>query len=345
MKPHCSLCLLFALLACRPGPVRSAEPLSENPAPAARSAASAAILPAPEAPETRAAVPLAQRAEAFDTPSTAERPARDLLVVDFFLRNRMVPLPYVEALRADVVHAFAERNRQELLDAECSRAFAETLPGTGLTTPETAEADLAAFLEMRAPEALAAGARYLVGGAVCDYRFRHTQLPSGDSRKPPVKGYESTFRVIVAALDLRLGKVLPVQTYELKGSARIAEDADRAALQRIRGSLDFFVSTQFRIETRILELCPPDKKGRFRELYVHSGSQTGARVGDLFQVYEEVSIGGVAARRKIGRLRVKNAENPEVALCKIAKGDAEIADAFLAGRELICVSDGKAFGY
>lgn len=271
-------------------------------------------------------------------------PGREIVVVDFFLRNRIVPAPYAEALRGYVVQAFVNRNRQEVLDAEMSRAFAESLPGTGLTSPSTVFADLGAFLEMRAPQAIDAGARYLVAGAVADYKFEHAPLPTTDGKRP-VQGFKASFRVVVVALDLRLGERLPDQTYELTATARVAEDADRAALSRIAGSLDFYVSTRFKIETSILELCPPDRKGRIRELYIHSGAQTGARQGDLFLVYEEILVRDVLTRRKIGKLRVNDVENPDVAKCKITKGDAEIAAAFASGNAMICISDGKAFGY
>lgn len=62
----------------------------------------------------------------------------------------------------------------------------------------------------------------------------------------------------------------------------------------------------------------------------------------LFVVWEEVPTGGVPTRQKVGRLRVNNMQNPTVARCKITRGDAEIADAFRAGRTLTCVSDGEA---
>lgn len=82
-----------------------------------------------------------------------------------------------------------------------------------------------------------------------------------------------------------------------------------------------------------------------RVLFIHSGSQTGVRQGDLFMVCEEAPVGGVMMRRKAGRLRVRDVQNPDAARCKIAKGEEEIAAAFHARRGLICVSDGKAFGF
>ena len=71
----------------------------------------------------------------------------------------------------------------------------------------------------------------------------------------------------------------------------------------------------------------------------------GVKPGDLFMVYEEIPVGGVITRQKVGKLRVNDVSNPTVAKCKITKGNDEIADAFLAGRGLICVSDSPAIFY
>lgn len=277
------------------------------------------------------------------TPAPA--PEKEVLVVDFFLRNRAVPAPYAELLRGLVLDGFAARGRHQLFDAATLPEMAGPLPGTGTVTPESAPGDMSAFLNLRASQAADAGARYLVSGTIVDYKFGHAELPATDSKKPPRQGFRSSFRVVISAIDLKLGTRLPDQAYELTAAERIAEDADRAALYRIRGQFEYYIDRNFKFETLILELCPPDKKGRVRELYIHSGTSMGVRVGDLFMVHEEVPVGGVMTRRKIGRLRVNDSANPEVARCKIAKGDAEIEAAFLAGHGLVCVSDGKAFGF
>lgn len=272
-------------------------------------------------------------------------PEKERLVVDLFTRVRTVPAPYAEALRTLVLDGFAARGRHEVIDAASVREMMLTLPGNGITTPETAVADQSAFLELRAPEAAATGARYLVCGTLLDYKFSHVELPATDPKKPPRQGFRATFRVVLSALDLKLGQRLEDQPYELTATAPVAEDADMAALERIRGQIEYYIDRNFKFETTILELCPPDRKGRVQELYIHSGTQIGVKKGDLFLVYEEVPIGGVMTRQKVGRLRVNDVENPDVARCKVAKGNAEIAAAFAAGRALICVSDGKAFGF
>lgn len=282
---------------------------------------------------------------AIPAPAQTPAPEKESVVIDFFSRNRIVPAPYAQTLRSHVVAGFVDRGRLNVLDAEASRSLTATLPGTGLTTPETAAEDMTAFLELRAPQVAATGARYLVSGTIVGYKFEHVELPSSDSKKPPRQGFKATFAVVLSGLDLKLGERLPDEPFTLTASAPVAADADLAALARIRGSLEYYIDRNFKLETLILELCPPDKKGRIRELYIHSGSQMGVKQGDLFLVYEEVPIGGVMTRQKVGRLRVNDVQNPDVARCKIAKGEDEIAAAFRAGRGLVCVSDGKAFGF
>lgn len=268
-------------------------------------------------------------------------PEKETVVVDFFCRSNKVPAPYVEALREQVLRGFADRGRQTVIDAGAVRELCVSIPGTGLTTPPSAEADVAAFLQLRAPQVAPSGARYLVSGAVADYKFEHVQIPSS-GKLPPRMGFQSSFQVLLLTYDLKLQQMLPVRLYTLTGTAPVAGDADLAALARIYPSMEFYVDSNFKFETTVLELCPPDKKGRVRELYIHCGTDMGVRPGDLFMVYEEVPIGGVPTRQKVGRLRVNDVQNTNVARCKIAKGDAEISDAFLGGRPLICISDGEA---
>lgn len=273
----------------------------------------------------------------------APEPEKETVIVDFFSRCNTVPAPYAETLRGHVLGSFAARGRHNLIDAGASRELSAHIPGTGLTTAASASADVAEFLRARAAQASDVGARYLVGGAIADYKFEHVQLPSSDSKKPPRQGFKATFRILVSSYDVRFDRIVAEEWYTLTASAPAAGDADKAALARIEGSLEYYIDNHFKFETSILELCPPDKKGRIRELFIHCGTTMGVKPGDLFLVYEEVAVGGVPTRQKIGKLRVSDVQNPTVARCKVTKGDAQVADAFLAGRTLICISDGEAF--
>lgn len=92
---------------------------------------------------------------AMPVPAQTPAPEKETVVVDFFLRDRAVPAPYAETLRAYVLGGFADRGRHNVIDAETVPVLAGSVPGPGITTPETASADMGAFLELRAPQAAA----------------------------------------------------------------------------------------------------------------------------------------------------------------------------------------------
>lgn len=262
-------------------------------------------------------------------------PQREILIMDFFDRARVVPPPYAELLRQHVMAGFTERGRHTLVDAEAHREL------TPYSDPYRQQ-DEQALAQQRYDQMIDMGARYVVKGVITDYKFEHVTLP-GDNKRQNVPGFQSSFRVILSAYDLRFGKQLPDEEYTLTGRAAQAEEADKAALAGIRAKMEFYIDRYFKFETMILELGDPDRKGRIRELYIHSGTDMGVKPGDLFMVYEDIPVGGVMTRQKVGKLRVNDVQTSEVAKCKISSGDEQIVPAFRAGRGLVCVSDGQAF--
>lgn len=274
----------------------------------------------------------------------APLPEKEVVVVDLFARNRTVPAVYVEAVRQQVLSAFADRGRHRIVDGEAPGMLAGPPAGWGFVDPATVASVQSEFLQNRMQTMQDAGARYVVTGAIADYKFEHVSLPA-DSKKTPRPGFRATFQVILSAYDLKLGVPVPDQVYQLRGDAPVAEDADRKALSTLYGQLEYYIDRNFKFETAILQLAPADPRKDVQELYIHSGTYMGVKPGDLFMVYEEIPVGGVITRQKVGKLRVNDVGNPTVAKCKITKGNDEIADAFLAGRGLICVSDSKALFY
>lgn len=271
----------------------------------------------------------------------AQAPQKDIVVVDLFARNRTVPMAYAEDVRQQVMAAFADRGRQIVVDAATSGALAQPQGNWGFVDPTTAAANRNEFLQNRMQVMRDAGARYVVTGAIADYKFEHITLPAV-GKNPPTPGFRATFQVIISAYDLKTGKQIPDRLCTLKADARVAEDADKMAISTLRGQLLFYIDNSFKFETTILQLGDADSRKGVREVYIHSGSDMGVRNGDLFLVYEEIPIGGVFTRQNIGKLRVNDVENPSVAKCKITKGNDEIVKAFNEGRVLICISDGQA---
>lgn len=281
---------------------------------------------------------------AIPTRTTAQQvpaqPQKDVVVIDFFARNRVVPMPYMEAIRDQVFAAFDHRRRHIIIDAETSRQLSTTVTGSGLIDPTTAATAQSDFIRSRMQNMLDAGARYVVTGAVVDYKFEHIALKN--SSKP---GFRSSFFVVLSAYDLKLNRTIPDEQFIIKADAQIAENADKEAIATMGRSLSYYIDRHFRFETIIIELGPSNSKGVIKELYIHSGTEMGVEDGDTFNIYEEVPIGGVLTRQIVGRIRVNSVTDTAVAKCKITKGGDEIIDAFMNGRGMICVSDTKALFY
>ncbi|MEG1623221.1 MAG: hypothetical protein RR330_07640 [Alistipes sp.] len=268
------------------------------------------------------------------TPTTA--PVKDIVVIDFFNRARVVPIPYVDGVRQQVIASFMHRHRQEILDAALSRSLSANVPGTGVVDPASAAPEQEAFLRSRIPAATLAGARFLVVGTIADYKFEHISLKDGKA------GFRTTMPLLISAYDIKLGQTIPLQQYLLKGDAVIAEDADRAAVASLGSQMDYYINEYYKFETAILQLDTYTKKGVLKECYIRSGSTMGVELGDLFEIYEETLIGDVHTRKYIGRLRVNEVQDGQVSKCKVTHGADAIADAFNNGRPLIAVSAGKA---
>ena len=164
----------------------------------------------------------------------APLPEKEVVVVDLFARNRTVPAVYVEAVRQQVLSAFADRGRHRIVDGETPGMLAGPPAGWGFVDPATVASVQSEFLQNRMQAMQDAGARYVVTGAIADYKFEHVSLPA-DSKKTPRPGFRATFQVILSAYDLQLGVPVPDQVYQLRGDAPVAEDADRKALSTLYG--------------------------------------------------------------------------------------------------------------
>lgn len=270
-------------------------------------------------------------------PLAAQTPEKDVVVIDAFARCREVPASYAEAVRQVVIAEFVHRNRQQVVDAALIPALAAGIAGPLPTTAVTASSDQAAFLAARRTPAMAeAGARFLLTGSITEYKFAHTELKNGKA------GFRTTMTLLISGYDMKLGKEIPAHIFVLKGEAPVAEDADRAAVASLAGQLPYFIYNNFRFETVILQLASHNKKGALKECYIHCGSDRGVQQGDLFEVYEEIPIANVITRQQVGRLRVNEVTDTQVARCKVTKGAAEIEDAFKQGRPLTAISAGKA---
>ena len=99
----------------------------------------------------------------------APLPEKEVVVVDLFARNRTVPAVYVEAVRQQVLSAFADRGRHRIVDGETPGMLAGPPAGWGFVDPATVASVQSEFLQNRMQAMQDAGARYVVTGAIADY--------------------------------------------------------------------------------------------------------------------------------------------------------------------------------
>lgn len=262
---------------------------------------------------------LLMAAMVLNVPATFALPSKEIVLIDYFTKAREVPVPYMEAIRANVLAGFADRGRHQVLDAETLR---------GIDPYRTTETE-------REEAIRATGARYFVSGAVTDYMFRHETV-GGKPR------FMSALRLVLTGVDLKTGNAIEPEEFRLAGQGATAEEADAKALGGMQYSLLFYIDRRFKFETQVLRLASPDAKGRLRELYVRCGAAMGVQRKDLFLVYLETDMDGAIAREQIGKLRVKEVLGDEVTKCTVVKGGEQIASAFAAGRPLVVVSDSES---
>lgn len=257
---------------------------------------------------------------------------KETVIVDYFSRAREVPPVYMEAVRSNVIAAFVDRGRHQVVDAQA--VAGSGAPSQGLISGPAALVDGPSQEEARRKELIeATGARYIVTGAVTDYLFRHESAAGKDR-------FVTAMRLVLTGADLQTGKEIKPEEFKLTGQGATAEEADARALNGMQYSLLFYIDNRFKFQTQVLRLAPPDAKGRLKELYIRCGTAMGVQRQDLFLVYRDTDMGGGAiAREQVGKLRVKEVLGDEVTKCTVVKGGPEITEAFVAGRPLVVVSD------
>lgn len=255
-------------------------------------------------------------------------PVREAVMVDYFTKERDIPVLYMEKIRAQLIEGFKIRNRMDVIDAEYIPAMAPR--GAGMYNP-------AVNYEQSRNEAIQnSGARYIVSGHVSEYKYTRTLV----NNKPQ---FTSVFKVVLNGYDMLTGEELSPEQYDLTGIGSNMDEADRRAIQSITGRMNYYIEHRFKFQTEILDICPPDAKGRTLELYIGAGKSMGVKPGDQFLVYEVNSLEGRSVRSELGRITVHSVDGAEVSKCSMKKKQAPaIIDAFRSGKTMIAVSDGEA---
>lgn len=264
--------------------------------------------------------------------SAAESSSKETVIIDYFSRAREVPYPFVEAVRNQVMKSFMERGRQIVTDAEKMDDM-DLSESEIISHPKAIVGRHPSEVERRNDAIRSLGADYVISGVVTGYDLIHKERTD----------YVTTFTFTLSSLDVSSGQSTVPEVFKMTGSGRTPDEADKRALERIPFSIIFYIDNHFKFQTEVLRIEPPTDKGKYKELYIHCGSDMGVQNGDLFDVYLETSIGGALAKTKIGKIRAKEVCGDEVTKCSIRKGGEEMAKAIRNGDRLIVISAGEAF--
>lgn len=261
-----------------------------------------------------------------DSPSTKET-----IIIDYFSRARGIPYSFVEAVRKQVMNSFIERGRHIVVDAE-NMDNMELSESEIISHPKAIMGRHPSEEDLRNEAIRSLGANYVISGVVTKY----------ESVRKENSGYVSTFCFSVSSLNVCNGQSTTPEEFKMIGNGRSPEEADERALGRIPFNMIFYIDNHFKFRTEVLRVEAPNDKGKYKELYIHSGSDMGVQNGDLFDVYLETNIGGAVAKTKIGRIRAKEVCGDEVTKCSIKKGGEEMAKAMQNKDRLIVISAGEA---
>lgn len=268
-------------------------------------------------------------------PTPEPVPEKTTVVLDYFSCSPEVPVMYMEAVRSGVMACFIERGRHNMIDAESVSPPPAANVSINTGNP-VAILNTQQRIEEAHQEAIRnLNTRFVVTGNVTHYAIKR-DIVSG---KPT---YTSTFVFVLAGYDTLTGEPLETREFRLIGRGDIPGKADQSAIENMRTSVVFYLDANFKFTTEILRIEAPNKKGKYKELYIHCGSSIGVQNGDLFKVYLNTDIGGVPVQKQIGKLRAVEAMNGEITRCNIQSGGEEIASAFAEGLPMTVISDSQA---
>lgn len=257
------------------------------------------------------------------------QPDRDAVVIDYFFTARGVSPAYAERVRSGVVEGFLRRGRHRVIDARMVREL--YLEEAVWRNARWGQRETAWQQDLRKERMGSLGGRYLLVGYVSRAEL---------SRREDSREVDIVFSL--TSYDLASGEVSDAQEFRLTGSGRTVGEAEQKAFESLPAKMEYYIDTQFRFETCVLQLEAPDAKGRYKELYLGCGTSQGVRSGDRFLVYQWYEVAGREAVRLLGKVRVRQVCGPQVARCSISNGAEEIARAFLQGDSLQVVSDTRA---
>ena len=176
---------------------------------------------------------------------------RDAVVIDYFFTARGVSPAYAERVRSGVLEGFLRRGRHRVIDARMVRGL--YLEEAVWRNALWGQRETAWQQETRKERMGSLGGRYLLVGYVSRAEL---------SRKEDSREVDIVFSL--TSYDLASGEVSDAREFRLTGAGRTAGEAEQEAFESLPAKMEYYIDTQFRFETCVLQLKAPDAKGRFK---------------------------------------------------------------------------------
>lgn len=164
----------------------------------------------------------------------------------------------------------------------------------------------------------------------------NTDIPSHDN--PAVVGVGSRVVCFLTLKDAATGEILDTHQFNEGAWDLTVPDAMSALSRRLSHSLSAYLAASFPVYGSILERGIV-KKQKVKDVYISVGSDLRVPVGAEFGVYDITTVAGRESRKRIGSLKVKEVNGPDLSWCKVTKGGDKIQAAMDADKSLTVIME------
>lgn len=138
--------------------------------------------------------------------------------------------------------------------------------------------------------------------------------------------------------DIHTGELLESKSFKRDGYEFTTEAAIKDACKSIRKDFRKYLNSRYPLTGNILEKGLT-KKDKVKELYINLGKDQQVQKNMTFIVYEVKEVAGREVKTELGKLKVTEANDGDISLCKVTKGGDRIGDALAQEKKLLVVSE------
>ena len=153
--------------------------------------------------------------------------------------------------------------------------------------------------------------------------------------------YRGVIGVTLHLKDSRTDEVISSPSFNVSASdlswMESPEGALNNALTHLANDITERMNISLPLKANILEGAR-EKKDKQKEVYIDLGSSEGGFEGLHFDVFTVKTVAGREAKKKIGRLKIKDVEGDDISLCKVQSGGRDIKAALDAGEQLLIIT-------